>query len=79
MGFSQPSQRASSVAPSSSRLRALAEYDAAMADSEAKRKRESEENQSNSSKTDDIDTIAERRREKLKTMLEDERRKGKKQ
>ena len=74
LGSSQPSQRASSVVPSSSRLQALAEYDAAMAESEAKRKREAEENRLNASKNETIDT-AERRRERLKTMFEDEQRK----
>ncbi|CAF4526123.1 unnamed protein product [Rotaria sp. Silwood1] len=55
---------------SSARLQALAEYDTALAESEAKRKRQAEENRLNTPKTD-ADELIEKRHEKFKTMFDD--------
>jgi hypothetical protein len=60
-----------SSAPSSSRLRALAEYDIALAESDAKRQRQTEEHRLNASKNEDRE-VPERRREKFKISSDDE-------
>ncbi len=64
-------------APSSSRLRALTEYDTALAESEAKRKRQAEENRLNILKNKEEEGVTERRHEKFKTLFDDENQKFK--
>jgi hypothetical protein len=59
---------------SSSRSRVLAEYDTALAESQAKRQRQTEENRSNVSKSEEKD-LTERRQEKYKTMSNDDNQK----
>ena len=57
--------------PSSARLRALAEYDTALATSETKRQRQAEENRLNTSKNEEKE-LTERRRDKFKITFDDE-------
>lgn len=61
----------SGAASSSARLRALAEYDTALAESEVKRQRQAEENRLNTSKNDEQELIG-KRREEFKTMFDSE-------
>jgi len=56
---------------SSSRLRALAEYETSLTESNAKRQRQAEENRLNISKSEDIE-IPERKREKFRTTFADD-------
>ncbi|CAF0875371.1 unnamed protein product [Rotaria sordida] len=59
---------------SSARLQSLAEYDTALAESETKRQRQAEENRLNTLKNDEND-LMEKRREKFKTMFDNENQK----
>jgi hypothetical protein len=56
---------------SSSRLRALAEYETSLTESNAKRQRQAEENRLNISKSEDVE-IPERKREKFRTTFADD-------
>ena len=59
---------------SSARLQALAEFDTALAESEANRRRQAEENRLNSLK-DDENELIEKRRENFRITFDDENRK----
>lgn len=65
-----PSASTGSGISSSARLQALAEYDAALAETEAKRKRQAEENKLSALKTDEQD-LREKRRERFASMFDD--------
>ena len=58
------SSPSNAAAPSAARLRAMAEYDTGLAESEAKRQKQAEENRLNARKTEDTD-VTERKRERF--------------